>query len=211
MKQLLSAVTGGNRKIEDAQYANYFKKNNIQLAALFMLSAAILFTACTKQNDAAPADIVHPAPAIESLANAGMEPLAANSFTAQELKLARQATAKYLNIDSAIADGYIDVNVVMPNMGYHYQKPEYVDSVFDITHPEFLVYNKDNEGAFKLVAVEYAVPLDLSLAAPGGFYGRQDVWDHNDEFGLWTLHAWIWKFNPEGVFNATNPLVIVKQ
>ena len=97
----------------------------------------------------------------------------------------------------------------MENMGYHYQKVSLVDSVFDVKHPELLVYNKNLDGTFRLVAVEYAVPLDKSANAPTGFIGNKDVWDHNDGFGLWLLHAWVWDFNPDGVFNPTNPRVHV--
>ena len=95
-------------------------------------------------------------------------------------------------------------------MGYHYQKVSLVDSVFDVKHPELLVYNKNADGTFRLVAVEYAVPLDKSATAPKGFIGNKDVWDHNDGFGLWLLHAWVWDFNPDGVFNPTNPRVHVQ-
>ena len=27
-------------------------------------------------------------------------------------------------------------------------------------------------------------------------------------FGLWVLHAWVWKANPSGVFAEYNPLVV---
>jgi hypothetical protein len=55
------------------------------------------------------------------------------------------------------------------------------------------------------VAVEYAVPLDLALTSPEGFSGEDDVWDRNTTFGLWTLHAWVWRHNPDGVFAPMNP------
>jgi hypothetical protein len=70
------------------------------------------------------------------------------------------------------------------------------------------VYNRKSNGHFELVAVEYAVPIELSPNhAPAGFTGSADVWDRNEGFGLWLLHAWVWHFNPDGVFNPTNPLV----
>ena len=59
----------------------------------------------------------------------------------------------------------------------------------------------------KLVAVEYAIPLDLSVNAPTGFTGNLDVWKRDTFFQLWLLHAWVWEYNPLGVFNPTNPLV----
>ena len=48
--------------------------------------------------------------------------------TLQELKLAREATARYKDINNAFADGYIDIHVVMENMGYHFENPGLVDS-----------------------------------------------------------------------------------
>ena len=129
--------------------------------------------------------------------------------TEVELLQARATSAKYRDINRALADGYADIHVVMQNMGFHYMKSKLVDSVFDIQHPEILVYNKDEDGNLQLVAVEYAIPLNASVNAPEGFTGNSDVWDHNDDFGLWLLHAWVWQFNPAGVFNPTNPTVNV--
>lgn len=127
-----------------------------------------------------------------------------------ELLQARIATAKYRHISKAIEDGYADINVVVPNMGYHFMKSALVDSFFDIRKPEILVYNKNERGNFQLVAVEYAVPIDITPnAAPEGFTGSDDVWERNTTFGLWLQHAWIWAFNPDGVFHDTNPLIIV--
>jgi hypothetical protein len=65
------------------------------------------------------------------------------------------------------------------------------------------VYNKEENGRMKLVALEYAVPIDLSTNAPSGFTGNGDAWSVYQGV-LWTLHAWIWEYNPDGVFNPTN-------
>ena len=133
------------------------------------------------------------------------------SFTTfLELLEARAATAKYRDFDRAIADSFVDINVVVPNMGYHFMKSAIVDAKFEIRKPEILVYNKKLNGKFELVAVEYAVPISLSPdKAPEGFTGSADVWERNTTFGLWLQHAWIWKFNPDGVFTDTNPRVHV--
>lgn len=132
-------------------------------------------------------------------------------ITFLELLEARAATAKYLDFDKAIADGYADINVVVPNMGYHFMKSAIADAKFEIRKPEILVYNKKLNGKFELLAVEYAVPISVTPnKAPGGFTGSADVWERNTDFGLWLQHAWIWKFNPDGVFHDTNPLVKVR-
>src|SRR5258706_9506406 len=40
--------------------------------------------------------------------------------TISELQQAKIATAKYNNFDNAINDGYVDINVIVPEMGYHF-------------------------------------------------------------------------------------------
>ena len=128
--------------------------------------------------------------------------------TRQELLRARKATAKYGDISAAIADGYADINVFIPQMGFHYLKLSLLDGEFDPERPELLVYAQDLcEGRMRLVAVEYAVPTNLSATAPEGFTGTADEWHRQDNFGLWTLHAWIWFRNPDGVFGELNPRV----
>lgn len=57
------------------------------------------------------------------------------------------------------------------------------------------------------MAVEYAVPVGLSPKAPNGFPGKADQWVVNEAFQLWVLHAWIWEYNPDGVFAHHNPRV----
>ena len=131
-----------------------------------------------------------------------------NEKVLSEVLQVRAATKKYRNIENAIKDGYTDISVIVPNMGHHYMKASIVDATFDINKPEILVYNKNHNGKFDLVAAEYAIPIDLSPnAAPAGFTGTGDVWDRNTGFGLWLLHSWVWHYNSDGVSNPTNPLV----
>ena len=47
----------------------------------------------------------------------------------------------------------------------------------------------------------------LSKRAPVGFVGHADEWDANQDFQLWTLHAWVFEFNQDGVFAPFNPRV----
>jgi hypothetical protein len=125
-----------------------------------------------------------------------------------QLDQARTAAGKYFDVDKAVADGYTDIGVFMPNMGWHYLNDKLLDEKFDWTRPELLVYADDPcGGKRKLVAVEYAVPLALSKKAPAGFVGKADEWDANQTFQIWTLHAWVYEFNPDGVFAPFNPRV----
>ena len=125
--------------------------------------------------------------------------------TSWELQQARAATARYRDIKNAIKDGYSNINVDVPNMGHHFMKTSLVDATFDIRNPEILVYNGLETGNPELVAVEYAVPLTYPM--PEGFTGSGDMWNDTSGFPLWLVHAWVWKFNSDGVFNWTNPSV----
>lgn len=123
--------------------------------------------------------------------------------TMHELEVAREATERYKDLNNAITDGYVDISVDVEHMGHHYLKSNLVDSTFDVAHPEILVYNRTHDSIPYLVAVEYAVPI--GLPEPAGFSGSNDVWNPSQQFQLWLLHAWVWQYNPDGVFNPTNP------
>jgi len=129
-------------------------------------------------------------------------------FAILQLDQVRDATARFRDVEKAEAAGYHDIGLFVPNMGWHYMKDALVDGRFDPTKPELLVYADDPcGGKRKLVAVEYAVPFADSKRAPLGFVGRADEWDANQQFQLWTLHAWLFEFNENGVFNPFNPRV----
>lgn len=135
-----------------------------------------------------------------------VESNATNALLNKELALARASTARYHNINNALADGYIDIGVYIPQMGWHFLNPALVDENFDIDKPELLVYANKPDGGYKLVAIEYGTPLSLP-APPEGFTGDGDEWHANTDAGLWTLHAWVWLHNPNGVFASFNPRV----
>lgn len=129
-------------------------------------------------------------------------------FAILQLDAVRDATARFRDVEKAEAAGYHDIGLFVPNMGWHYMKDALVDGRFDPAKPELLVYADDPcGGKRKLVAVEYAVPFAESKRAPQGFFGRADEWDANQQFELWTLHAWLFEFNENGVFNPFNPRV----
>lgn len=128
--------------------------------------------------------------------------------TILQLDAVHTASARFLDVDQATQEGYVDIGLFIPNMGWHYLNTQLLDERFDADKPELLVYADDPCGGKRhLVAVEYAVPLDLSKRAPNGFIGRADEWAVNNDFQLWTLHAWLWEYNPDGVFAPMNPRV----
>lgn len=168
-------------------------------AQLLTIALLVLtFTACKKDHD-------HKEPEKDAIekSKAGLSDEAVS-----QLRSAKAATEKYRSVDAALADGYADINVVRQNMGFHLMKISLVDTVFNPVQPEILVYNKQHDGSIQLVAVEYAVPIPaMPNKAPQGFDGGSDNWTYSTEFNLWLLHAWVWEYNPQGIFNATNPLV----
>jgi hypothetical protein len=125
-----------------------------------------------------------------------------------QVESVRHATARFLDEQQAIDEGYVDISVFYPNMGHHYLKAELLDEKFELEKPEILVYVDDPcSGGRRLVAVEYAAPLALADNAPAGFVGSDDAWSINQQFQLWTLHAWLFEYNPAGVFASHNSRV----
>lgn len=187
-------------------------KNLIKLFGFLSVFFISLFVGC-QQDVNSPVDSQQPAATNQAITlnKEGVKEKGRHELpfkTRMQLQEAKRATAKYRNINNAIKDGYADINVFISHMGYHYMKSAYLDDKFEPSKPELLVYSPSPEnGKMRLVAVEYAIPQSLSPTAPEGFYGDADVWDKNDDFGLWTLHAWVWDYNPSGVFNPLNPNV----
>lgn len=178
-----------------------------------IIFATFLFTACKKYAASEPINEDTAKSANASIGNQeftnGNSALPAQTIA--ELFQVRAATVKYMDTTGATADGYVNTGIQLPNMGLHFAKFDLVgDGKFDLTKPEFLVYNKNPNGNFELVAVEYGVPIDFQHTdiPPTGFTGDADEWDFNTlGLGLWTLHAWVWKTNPDGVFKMMNPIV----
>jgi hypothetical protein len=128
----------------------------------------------------------------------------------KELATARRATAVYHNLDSATAAGYGNIDYYVPGMGDHYVNWDLVDENFEIDKPEALVLNSmGNNGQQKLVAVEYLVATPGPPALPpDGFTGEMDEWDWNADASAWTLHAWVWLHNKDGMFAELNPALL---
>src|SRR5262245_50709699 len=78
--------------------------------------------------------------------------------TLQELAHARRATARFHDVANAVAAGYVDANVYTPGEGFHYVNASLIDTTFDPTKPEVLLYASGGNDGLKLVAVEYISP-----------------------------------------------------
>jgi hypothetical protein len=122
----------------------------------------------------------------------------------------RRVTARYHNLDAAIADGFVllhpcevrgeegPVGAVYAHFG------RVLDGVIDPELPDALIYEPSKNGKSKLVGVEFAQPYPFAPQAPT-FMGA--TFQPEDEFGVWALHIWVWRHNPEGLFAESNPRV----
>jgi len=164
-----------------------------------MALVIVAATACGKGQPAAPFQATTP------VQNGSASPTAAaahgslSAATLQELAEARNATAKYHDVEQALADGYVQRGFA-PGEGIHFVNTSLIDCRFDPTHPETLLYIPSGEG-LRLVGVEYSIPSSCTSIAPEGFTGDADEWEPNAEGRpMWALVAWLWLGNPNGVF-----------
>ncbi|MFJ3442701.1 hypothetical protein ACIPM2_16195 [Streptomyces sp. NPDC086081] len=135
-----------------------------------------------------------------------------------ELVQTYAATRHYQHVKRALADGYLPAGpcAALPGqggMGYHYVKQRLINST-DPVKPAAVVYHKDGHGKLRAGAVEWIVrdadqKVETDRDRPVMFGDRR--FEGPEEIpGLgvvYTLHAWIFKDNPRGVFHPWNPRV----
>lgn len=91
-------------------------------------------------------------------------------------------------------------------MGYHYINVGLLDDVTDPLTPEALVYAPGPQGQLRLVAVEWIVPDEAWQGEDPPTVLGSDM-HLNEALGVWVHHAWIFKHNPNGMFEDWNPRV----
>jgi hypothetical protein len=131
----------------------------------------------------------------------------------QDLATLRQVTAQFHDFDTASHAGWstpITGCMVDPagagGMGYHYGNTKLIDGSVRVDEPELLLYEPEQNGRLRLVAVEYIVPLTAwTSSVPPRLFGRD--FKVNQAFQIWGLHAWVWKDNPSGMFADWNPVI----
>src|SRR5215467_3709330 len=138
-------------------------------------------------------------------------PTQSGSVVADELTRLRAATAPYKNLDAAVAAGYprtvadCIVDEHHGAMGYHHLNRAYVDGKLDVAKPQFLLYERMQDGSYRLNGVEFIVPYR--------FWSRDSVapvlmgqkLHHENNFNYWYLHVWAWTDNNDGLFANMNP------
>ena len=127
------------------------------------------------------------------------------------LKQVHAAAARFHATKQAEMAGYLEdaMCVAAPGlggMGHHWVKPTLVDPVFDPLNPEVVLYAPDRNGKMKLVAVEYIV-IDVGQPRPSFGGHLFDIGGTPVPVPHWSLHVWLWKENPNGMFVPFNPTV----
>lgn len=141
-----------------------------------------------------------------------------------DLAKARQATARFHEVERAVDDGRFELADLegltciedpggAGGMGVHSVKGDLVgDGEIDVAQPEALIYDPSGPEP-RLVAVEYVVLVADwgELRDPPTLFGRQfHLVGSPNRFGLppfYELHAWIWHHNPSGMFEDWNPRI----
>ena len=156
------------------------------------------------------------------------------SVSAKLVAKIRRATAKYLDVKKAEANGYIRVSGMAPNMGYHFRNSKIRG--FDVEKPNLLLYIKQ-DGKFVLAGVEWGWPKGKqpkSVPFPNTQWKDHEAACHYKDgseahsaspkscpkknpktgapFAAWhptlaTVHVWAWYPNPDGVFRAHNHML----
>jgi hypothetical protein len=141
-----------------------------------------------------------------------------------ELDTVRAATTAYHDVDVAEQVGGYTYELPEFNstvtciqngnegaMGIHMVNLGLVDGTIDPAHPEALLYEKRNDGSMKLIGVEFVAPWSEGSTPPTVAGQELKKTDVSRFFGpgafLYTLHAWIWKPNPNGIFDPWNTRV----
>lgn len=138
---------------------------------------------------------------------------------------ARRATAGYHDISAATADGFGElrdkngiacIDSPAGGMGIHYVLGSRVGNAAEnVETPEALIYEPQKNGRLRLVGLEYVVLQSTwqgaGNTAPPSLFGRSfELVASGNRYGLpafYELHAWIWKHNPNGMFEDWNPTV----
>lgn len=137
----------------------------------------------------------------------------------------RNSIAKYHDVDVARAAGYITelpqteaygggtciANGDAGAMGIHMVDTRpggRLDGTLDPTEPEALLYERRNDGTLKLTGVEYIVAGGPQPELYGQPFADTNLARYgNPSANVWTLHAWVFKPNPGGMFDPWNTRV----
>ena len=148
----------------------------------------------------------------------GAAPAAAEDLSPEaqaQIEATRKALEPFKDPIFAVRSGYFStlgcVYYADGAMGVHFINPALIGPEVDPLKPQLLVYEPDGD-KLKLVGAEWLVPLATGVKERPQLFGREfdgPMEGHEPllprELHHYDLHVWLWKDNPKGIFNATNP------
>jgi len=177
--------------------------SNMRLQSLkqffIVVGIAALFAACADQTPLSPN---------RQAGNAAQLSAGPGTETGSIFATLRRVTARYHDLDVAKNEGFVLLHECESRPGEGPVGVVYVnfarllDGDINPELPDALIYEPGPNG-LKLAGVEFAV-LNTGQPAPQ-FLGA--TFQREDEFGVYALHAWVWRNNPDGMFAQTNPKV----
>ena len=125
-----------------------------------------------------------------------------------QLAQVRAATARYHDVEVALADGYDFITPCVPHpggagaMGHHYVNWDLTE--VDPLRPQALLYIPDTDGRLRLVGVEY-IDTQVDPEHPTTLFGQEFTDGVPNLSDARALHVWLWQANPAGMFASFNP------
>lgn len=177
-------------------------------AFAFVLIGALVFTASCDSATVAPDAQT------EALANDDAAILATGpSEMRKGLATLRRATARYHRVEVAMEDGFVQAEPCADPpgpgaIGIPYLNSGRLDATINLEEPEVLFYEPQKNGRLRLVGAEPVVlseEWDEIHDEPPSLFGQE--FHENEDAGLYGLHMWVWRHNPEGIFAFTHPKV----
>lgn len=123
----------------------------------------------------------------------------------------RAATARFHDLDSAVAAGYAAsvarcwAHPQHGAMGFHHVNRSLMDDTVEVERPEILIYERLDDGRYVLNGVEYIIPYSRwspDSTAPVLIGQRLK---RADDLRVWYLHMWAWRENRAGLFADWHP------
>ena len=166
----------------------------------FLLPVATLMAACDKPSTEPVFDhaAAHPQMAVTSAGD-----LSGLAKTVRQSAMRFHSTTQATRAGYSVASGCVAVPG-LGGMGYHWVNQQLVDPVFDPLKPEAVLYAPGPNGQMQFVAVEYIV-INVGQPAPT-FDGQPfNVGGTPVPVAHWSLHVWVNRENPNGLFTPFNP------
>jgi hypothetical protein len=170
---------------------------------LATMAVALLLAACAGDPPAAPA---------RQPVNRALAAALPRVDTDGMIAALQRVTARYHDLNVAKKEGFVLLHECESRPGegpvgiVYVNIQRLMDGVINPDAPDALIYEPSGDRRPRLVGVEFAVPYALwTEQQPPKFLGA--TFQREDEFGVFALHAWVWRNNPDGLFAETNPNV----